>query len=551
MNIYFCGIGGVGLGPLAEIALDAGHSVQGSDSHESLMTERLTKRGIAINNKQKGIFLQAMHQHQPIDWFVYTAGLPENHPELQLAKMLGIKTTKRDELLLHILQEKQLQLIAVSGTHGKTTTTAMAIWAFQQLGVPVSYSVGTTMSFGPSGCYDSNSRYFIYECDEFDRNFLQFHPYLSIISSIDYDHPDTYGSPEDYISAFHQFVDQSEHAILWQADANLIGTSEKTWVLGEHDLAPVRLPGEHNRRNASLIIKALEHLGISGDATLALNQFPGVDRRFEKLAPNIYTDYGHHPIEIAATLQLAREINDDVVLVYQPHQNIRQHELRTQYVDCFEQASNVYWLPTYLTREDPALSILTPEDLIENITNRDSVHVAEMDDTLWQNIQIARDRGALILFMGAGTIDEWVRTMLTRHYVACVLITDTHGNLVLQQRDDKPDIKDPGKIAVFGGSIEPTDASFKEAAAREMREETNISFAPEQLQFFKTFKKVETDESLSYVVYYALKGIDISNLVVHEGKGYITVNPQTLSEHPLTIYTRSVITEFLNPAATV
>lgn len=551
MNIYFCGIGGVGLGPLAEIALDAGHTVFGSDTHESLMTDRLTKRGIAINNKQKGIFLQTMHQHQPIDWFVYTAGLPEDHPELQLAKMLGIKTTKRDELLLYILQEKQLKLIAVSGTHGKTTTTAMAVWAFQQLGVPISYSVGTTMSYGPSGRYDPNSQYFVYECDEFDRNFLQFHPYLSIISSIDYDHPDTYGSPDDYILAFRQFVDQSEHAILWQADANLVGASAKSWVLGEHDLAPVQLPGLHNRRNASLVVKALEHLGIAGDAVAALHAFPGVDRRFEKLAPNIYTDYGHHPVEIAATLQLASEINNDVVLVYQPHQNIRQHELRTQYVDCFESASEIYWLPTYLTREDPALAVLTPQDLIENITNQDAVHIAEMNDTLWQNIQAARDRGALIVFMGAGTIDEWVRTMLARHYVACVLVTNTDGDLILQQRDDKPEIRDPGKIAVFGGRVEPTDASFKQAAAREIREETNISFADDQLQFFKTFKKTESDESTSYVAYYALRNIDTSNLEIREGAGYVTVHPQNPGEHPLTIYTRSVITEFLNPSATV
>lgn len=551
MNIYFCGIGGVGLGPLAEIALDAGHTVQGSDSQESLMTERLTKRGIAINNKQKGAFLQAIHQHTPIDWFVYTSGLPPDHPELELAKMLGIKTTKRDELLLYILQEKQLKLLAVAGTHGKTTTTAMTIWTFQQLGIPVSYSVGTTMSFAPSGHYDPASQYFVYECDEFDRNFLQFHPHIAIISSIDYDHPDTYGSPEDYIVAFRQFVDQSEHSILWQADANLVGTSEKAWILGEHDLAPITLPGEHNRRNASLVVKALEHLDIAGDAVAVLNRFPGVDRRFEKLVPGIYSDYGHHPIEIAATLQLAREINDDVVLVYQPHQNIRQHELRTQYVDCFEQASEIYWLPTYLTREDHALSILTPEDLIENVTNRDAVHIAEMDEALWQNVQTARDRGALILFMGAGTIDEWVRSMLARHYVACVLLTDTNGNVVLQQRDTNPEIRDPGKLAVFGGSVEPTDASFKQAAARELHEETNIMFTPEQLQFFKVFKKVESDESLSYVVYYALKGIDTSSLEIREGTGFVTVDPKNLGEHPLTIYTRSVITEFLNPYATV
>src|SRR5690606_5798559 len=111
---------------------------------------------------------------------------------------LGIKVAKRDELLARILHEKNLKLIAVAGTHGKTTTTGMMVWLLQQLGVPVSYSVGSTLSFGPSGKFDPKSEYFVYECDEFDRNFLHFHPYLSLITSVGYDHPDIYPTPENY-----------------------------------------------------------------------------------------------------------------------------------------------------------------------------------------------------------------------------------------------------------------------------------------------------------------------------------------------------------------
>ncbi len=548
MNIYFCGIGGVGLGPLAEIALDAGHSVQGSDPHESLMTKRLSERGVAINSKQKGKFLQAMHEHTPIDWFVYTSGLPADHPELQLAHMLGIKTTKRDELLLHILEEKNLKLIAVAGTHGKTTTTAMGVWALQQLGIPVSYSVGTTMSFGPSGHYEQGSDYFIYECDEFDRNFLQFHPHLSLITSVDYDHPDTYGTPEDYIAAFRQFISQSEHTLLWQNDANMIGEAANSWVLGDHDMADVTLAGLHNRRNASLVVKAIEKLGLTGDAAVALNQFPGVDRRFEKLLPNLYTDYGHHPTEIAATLQLARELSDDVVLVYQPHQNIRQHELRTQYTDCFELASDIYWLPTYLTREDPSLAVLSPEELTENITNYASVHIAELDDELWTAVQKARDRGALVLLMGAGTIDEWARERLAIRQIVNVLVVSSDGSYIMQQRDDKPGISNPGEISAFGGSMESTDESFKKAAARELREETNIPFQDDDLQFFKIFRKTEADGSPSDVTYYILSGVSTEGLEVYEGQGYIKIHPSELGQHHLTILVRSVIAEYANPS---
>jgi len=412
MNIFFSGIGGVGIGPLAEIAADAGYRVQGSDAAEGLMTQALRTRGMTVNIGQDGSFLQATRDETPIDWFVYTAALPDDHPELVLARTLGIKTAKRDELLAHIIAEKNLKLIAVAGTHGKTTTTGMLVWTLRQLGVPVSYVVGTTLSFGPSGMFDPASEYFVYECDEFDRNFLHFRPYLSLLTSIDYDHPDTYPTEQSYLDAFGQFGEQSQQLIAWQSQhGELFAQHPDAWLL-EASL-DVKLPGAHNRANATLVLKALEKLGISGDGLAALAQFPGTDRRFEKLADNLYSDYGHHPAEIAATLQMAREISDHVVLVYQPHQNVRQHEIKDQYTNKFELADEVYWLPTYLSREDPNLPILTPEELIPNITNKNSVHTAELNDELWDTIQNARDAGKLVLCMGAGSIDGWLREKLT------------------------------------------------------------------------------------------------------------------------------------------
>jgi UDP-N-acetylmuramate--alanine ligase len=415
MNIYFSGIGGVGIGPLAEIAFDAGYTVQGSDTQESRITRNLQERGVAVNLVQDGSFLQAAHDAQPLDWLVYTSALPANHPELLLAKQLGIKTAKRDELLAHIVSEKNLKLIAVAGTHGKTTTTGMMVWTMKQLGIPVSYSVGSTLTFGPSGAFDPASEYFVYECDEFDRNFLHFNPSLSLITSIDYDHVDTYPTEQEYLSAFGQFCNQSAMTIMWQSD-NRIGTkAENGWILGDDEVVNVRLPGAHNRKNATLVVKAFEYLKMASNATAVdiLETFPGTDRRFERLGDNLYTDYGHHPVEIAATLQLARELSDHVVLVYQPHQNVRQHEIRNDYKDCFTLAEKVFWLPTYLSREDPELPILTPEQLIEDISNKAAVHHAEMNDELWQNIANARNEGKLVLCMGAGSIDGWVRGKLT------------------------------------------------------------------------------------------------------------------------------------------
>lgn len=416
MNIYFSGIGGVGIGPLAEIARDAGYDVQGSDATESLLTRELRGRGINITIGQDGDFLKACHYETPIDWFVHTSALPPDHPELVLAQQLGIKTAKRDELLAHIIAEKDLQLIAIAGTHGKTTTTGMMVWTMKQLGIPVSYSVGSTLSFGPSGKYEPNSKYFIYECDEFDRNFLHFSPHLSLITSIDYDHPDTYPTETSYLAAFHQFVEQSGMAIMWKIDGDRLHSTEtEGWILGEDEVMDIRLPGTHNRRNATLVAKAVEYLQAGDyDRTItSLQSFPGTDRRFERLDDNLYSDYGHHPVEIAATLQLARELSDNVVLVYQPHQNVRQHEIRDQYTNQFELAEKVYWLPTYLSREDPSLPVLTPHELTQSITNRGAIYTANLDNELWDAIQTARRDGKLVLGMGAGSIDAWLRQRLT------------------------------------------------------------------------------------------------------------------------------------------
>jgi len=417
MNIYFSGIGGVGIGPLAEIAHDAGNAVVGSDLAESPHTRELEARGISVHLGQDGTFLRETHQKTPLDWFIYTAALPDTHPELVAAKALGIRTGKRDEFLAALITEHNLQLIAIAGTHGKTTTTGMMVWALQQLNVPVSYSVGTTISFGPSGAYAPESHYFVYECDEYDRNLLYFSPAVSLLTSIDYDHPDTYPTEESYRATFRQYIDQSAHTIGWQRDLEYIAQPSTTAIesLSASQLpSSLRIAGEHNRRNATLVLKALDYLGYKDvdKNTTILEQFPGTDRRFEKLADNLYSDYGHHPEEIAATLQLARELSDHVVLVYQPHQNWRQHFIRDEYTTQFERADTIYWLPTYLTRENPEQPVLTPEELTTHLTNRDDVVYGELNDDLWQAIQAHRQSGALVLCMGAGSIDSWVRDRL-------------------------------------------------------------------------------------------------------------------------------------------
>jgi len=416
MNIYFSGIGGVGIGPLAEIAHDAGYDITGSDLEETLITKELRDIGIKINIGQDGTFLNTCHQEKTIDWFIYTSALPKDHPELLMARKLGIKTGKRDELISYIIDDKKLKLIAISGTHGKTTTTGMMIWVMLQLNIPISYSIGTTLSFGPSGKFDPNSEYFIYECDEFDRNFLHFYPYLSIIPSVDYDHPDTYPTKCDYLGAFRQFATKSKNVIAWNdQNGEIFENLSKVNLIDPIEInSNLKIVGDYNRRNATLVQKALIQLKIDDNTNNILSDFPGVDRRFEKLDNNLYSDYGHHPVEIAATLQLASEISDHIILIYQPHQNIRQYEIRDEYTDQFKLAEEIYWLPTYLSREDPKLPVLKPEELILNIENSENVHIAELNDELWNIIQKARSENKLVLCMGAGNIDGWLRDKLKK-----------------------------------------------------------------------------------------------------------------------------------------
>lgn len=418
MHIYFSGIGGVGLGPLAEIALDAGYRVSGSDAHESPMTRKLQDRGVNVKIGQTIKHISRVNAENPIDWVVHTSALPQKHRELLFALDHNIRTSKRDELLAEIIKEKNLKLIAIAGTHGKTTTTGMLVWLFKQFHIPVSYSIGTTISYGPSGKYEPESKYFVYECDEFDRNFLEFDPYLSIITSLGYDHPEIYPTEASYNDAFRQFIRQSQHTLMWQHDADKLGSPPGVQTLDAttEPYNALKLAGEHNRQNGWLVCKAMVDI-LERPTSLPwveekLASFPGTHRRFEKLTDNLYSDYGHHPVEIRATLQMAKEINPNIALVYQPHHNVRQHEIKDEYGACMKDAKKIYWLPTYLTREDPTLPILPPDRLIQSLTNREAVTISDLNDVLWSHIQHERENGNLVLCMGAGSIDNWVRDKL-------------------------------------------------------------------------------------------------------------------------------------------
>lgn len=416
MKLFFSGIGGTGLGPLALIAHQAGYEVSGSDKQNSAYIEYLRKRRIKdIGIGQDGGFIRDVHESQPIDWLVYSSAVSiENpdHPELVFARENNIRTSKRDDLLNQILSDKNLKMIAIAGTHGKTTTTAMVIWVFKQLGIPISYSVGAKISFGDMGHYDPKSEYFVYECDEYDRNFLSFNPEIAIIPGIDYDHPDIYPTREEYYKAFSDFFGQSKKVYAHPEDYDKIGLAgAKEGV----DKSQFVLAGEVNRANAQLVVEALADIsGKSANELIdIMNKFPGVSRRFEKIADNIYTDYAHTPEKIRGALQLAHEVaGDNVAVVYEGLHNTRQHFIKDDLVDLFDGVKKLYVVPSYLAREDKDLELLTPEKLCEIIKKPDNRRPAQLDADLKTNISNLASQGTLVLCLTAGggnSLDEWLR----------------------------------------------------------------------------------------------------------------------------------------------
>lgn len=459
MNIYISGISGSGMRPLAMMAREAGFLVFGSDLKTPKNANDLDAK--LEYGKQDGEFLRKCAKEEGVDWFVHTSALPIDHPELQTAKDLGLKITKRDELIAFLVEKLDLKMLAVAGTHGKTTTASMLVWTFKELGVPVAWLVGADLPFAPAGHYEPGAKLLIYEADEYDRNFLHYEPWLSIITAISYDHPDIYKTKEEYFEAFWQFANQSERIVAhedvqkildWggRAGKTLKGLNGAILSPPEAEIGP---PETILRYDGTLALAAILEafrgflgdsvensevfLGGTGDLVEGfervsedfaekftkekpglqvlveiLNRFPGAHRRFEKLVSGVYSDYAHHPEEIQATLKLAEAIRQKngqkgVVTVYQPHQNARQLEVFSLYKGSFDLAERVFWLPTFLTREPTGQRVILPEEFVELVGKKASV--ALLDEELAKTLKALRAENYLILLMTAGPADEWFR----------------------------------------------------------------------------------------------------------------------------------------------
>jgi UDP-N-acetylmuramate--alanine ligase len=423
MHVFFSGIGGTGHSGLALIARQAGYEVSGSDLKDSSYISYLKGHGITdIHIGQTAEQIAAVHDKQPIDWFVYTSALPAGHPELDFCRRHNIRSSKRDDFLSRLLKDNGLKLIAVAGTHGKTTTSAMAIWLFKENGTPISYLTGGKIGFGDLAVLDHKSDYFIYECDEYDRNFLSFYPEISLVSGVDWDHPDIYPTRESYHEAFIEFIGQSKQSVLWHSDAEELGIeSAANLTILDEQAADIdntlKLPGRVNRQDAWLTIKGLSPIlqTPADEAAAIMNRFPGVARRFEQIANGLYSDYAHTPPKIRGALQLAHEVaGDNVAVVYEGLHNTRQHFIKDELANLFEGVKKLYIVPSYLAREDENLELLTPEKLLKLMHGeiRSKAAAAELNDDLRKVIQHHTQQGDLVLCLsagGAGSLDEWLR----------------------------------------------------------------------------------------------------------------------------------------------
>ncbi len=330
-HVHFCGIGGVGVSGLAHLLLDAGASVSGSDAVESSYTAALRERGAQITVGRDGVG-DALPQET--DLLVYSAAIPEDHPERRCARSRGIPQCRRGEFLAR-LAPRFRYVIAVAGSHGKTSTSAMIAHVLQEAGMNPGFLIGGTPVGWERNARWGNGNYFVTEVDESDRSQEMMLPQQTIVLNVDGDHSWSVGGEAALEACFRTLASHSHRTLSWNTPrlAGLFSGLEGVRLLSpdEPESHPLELlqPGRHNRENACLVREVLQAPPFSlseGEIRDALATFPGVDRRLSLLAQKgdalfLYEDYAHHPTELAACFQALKEAHPECrfLAVFQPH----------------------------------------------------------------------------------------------------------------------------------------------------------------------------------------------------------------------------------------
>jgi len=414
-RVYFIGIGGIGMSALARLFLHEGKKVSGSDRASSAITDALKKEGVQFFSSQA-----AENITDDIDMVVYTEAMPKDHPEMAAAQKLGVPMMNYFEVLGKVANE--YYLIAVAGTHGKTTTTAMLIDIFEDADLDPTAIVGSLRSKTQSNFRAGKSRYMIVEACEYKRDFLHLEPDVLVITNIEAEHLDYYKDLADVQAAFHELArkvpengvviynktDEQVAPVVEGVSAQLVDYRES------FDLnLPLLQPGMHNRMNAAAAIAAAAFCGVDPkDAKKSLVQFKGTWRRFEykgeASGAKVYDDYGHHPTEIHATLAGARELHPDkhIVLVYQPHLDSRTEALFEDFVTELGKADTLILTPAYVAREVGGSHDSTKK-LAEAISKtHQGVEYIEDLEAISGRLRGAVSEKYVVLVMGAGDITK-------------------------------------------------------------------------------------------------------------------------------------------------
>lgn len=366
-KLHFIGIGGAGMSGLAVVCAELGATVSGSDRSESTYMERVRGAGV-----EPSIGHDAANLPESAEVVVSTA-IGDGNPELALARERGQKVIHRGELLAELCAEKRL--IAIAGTHGKTTTTSMTVWALRGLGEDPAFFVGGEVpGLGPDGAPANagwgESEWVVAEADESDGSFLRLDPEIAVVTNVEMDHHSKWGSLEPLVEAFVGFTSKSRVAVL-PAPSREDGAIEGVRAAGAGELAEfssdapgpealeLAVPGAHNVLNARAALAALGAAGFDLDRTAAaLADFRGVRRRLEvkgeRGGVRIYDDYAHHPTEVRAALSALRELKPTrLVAVFQPHLYSRTKVFATQFGAALALADEIAVLDIYPAREEP------------------------------------------------------------------------------------------------------------------------------------------------------------------------------------------------------
>lgn len=423
-HIHFIGIGGIGMSALARFFLHEGKIVTGSDRSSSLVTEGLEALGITIDYTQSGAIIYDSEKEgvAPIGMVVYTEAMAHDHPEMMAARALGVPMMNYFDALGLIANE--YYLIAVSGTHGKTTTTAMLTDILEEAGLDPTAIIGSLRSKTKSNFRAGKSKYAVVEACEYKRDFLSLRPDILIITNVEYEHVDYYQDLADVQSAFRELavrVPEAGAIICAATDPALQPVLEgvEAPVIDYHkhlDLTQkLRHPGLHNRQNAAAASAVASFLGVDGEViTSALENFAGTWRRFEYkgdfLGAPVYDDYGHHPTEIKATFAGVRELYPDrrFIAVFQSHTYTRTHELFDDFTEALSKADIVYLLPIYAAREENTSGV-TSEQLAAAITEKGksaAVFQTIPAAALAVRELLADEIPSVVLIIGAGEVTK-------------------------------------------------------------------------------------------------------------------------------------------------